>query len=73
MCSTDRSQVRACGREQGSYSLGRTVRPMLMIEGVAYGPCCFCDNWYPVEEQCWSYDLQAWVCFEHILFSRRDR
>ena len=51
----------------------RTVRPMLMIEGVAYGPCGFCDTWYSLEEQCWSYDLQAWVCYEHILFFRRDR
>ena len=33
-----------------------------MIEGVAYGPCGFCDTWYSLEEQCWSYDLQAWVC-----------
>jgi hypothetical protein len=30
---------------------------MRMIEGVAYGPCGFCDHWYPVEEQSWSYDL----------------
>jgi hypothetical protein len=46
---------------------------MFMIEGVEYSPCGFCYNLYPIEEQCWSYDLQAWVCYEHILFSRRDR
>jgi hypothetical protein len=47
--------------------------PMLMFKGVAYGPCCFCDDWFPIEEQSWSYELQGWVCYEHILFSRRDR
>jgi hypothetical protein len=46
---------------------------MRMIEGVAYGPCCFCESWYKVEEQHWSYELQGWVCYEHILFARRDR
>jgi hypothetical protein len=46
---------------------------MLMIEGVEYSPCGFCDAWYPTEEQCWSYELQARVCYEHILFFRRDR
>ena len=51
-----------------------TIGPaMLMIEGVEYSPCGFCHNLYPIEEQCWSYDLQAWVCYEHILFFRRDR
>ena len=46
---------------------------MLMIEGVAYGPCGYCRNWYPIEEQCWSYDLQAWVCYEHTFVLRPDR
>ena len=23
---------------------------MLMIEGVEYGPCGYCHNWYPIEE-----------------------
>ena len=54
-------------------SLRKVVRPMRMIEGVEYSPCGFCDNLYPIEEQCWSYELQAWVCYAHILFFRRDR
>lgn len=46
---------------------------MQMIEGVEYSPCGFCDKLYPIEEQYWSYDLHCWVCYEHILFFRRDR
>ena len=57
----------------GELPLGEEVRPMLMIEGVAYGPCGYCRNWYPIEEQCWSYDLQAWVCYEHTFVLRPDR
>jgi len=41
---------------------------MLMIEGVEYGPCGICHTWYPIEEFAWSYNLQAWVCVEHIAF-----
>jgi hypothetical protein len=46
---------------------------MRMIEGIEYAPCGFCDTFCPIEEQCWSYDLHAWVCYEHIFFFRRDR
>jgi hypothetical protein len=59
--------------EQGSYPLRLEVKPMLMIEGVEYGPCGICHNWYPIEEQCWSYNYHAWVCYEHIFVLRRDR
>ena len=46
---------------------------MLMIKGVACEPCCFCDDWVPITEQSWSYELQGWVCYLHILYATRDR
>jgi hypothetical protein len=46
---------------------------MLMIESVWYGPCGYCHSWYPIEEQCWSYNLQTWVCYEHTFLLRPDR
>jgi hypothetical protein len=46
---------------------------MIMIEGVKYGPCGYCHDWYPFEDLGWSYDLQAWVCYGHTYVPRSER